>query len=235
MDSLLAYLPYQEDLKLLARFPFGEDLDLLDDATRRLLRERVQAQHEVRWRKHSLWGDLDEALALQGITTFGIPEEFSGPGALSYPEYLRAGATVARAIGAYSQGLGIDTAGLSLGRSHVLAFGSEDQKRLALTPLCEHGHQIAWGLTSTGSGSKPLHPSAAPLRARRDGENWILSGAKIFITVAHRANWLVLITATDEGPTTFLVPRDSEGLSVSLIHKTGLHDSETTGSVPFFL
>ncbi|MFQ5553424.1 MAG: acyl-CoA dehydrogenase family protein, partial [Thermoplasmata archaeon] len=99
--------------------------------------------------------------------------------------------------------------------SHIVLAGSEEQKARYLPHLAAGDYLGAWALTEPTSGS-----DAASLRttAVRDGDEWVLNGAKSLITNAAHAGVLVVMASTDSeqgsrGVSAFAVDRDTPGLS----------------------
>ena len=107
----------------------------------------------------------------------------------------------------------------------ILRFGSEEQKRAYLPALIDGDMIGAHCMTEPGSGS-----DAYGLRtvASRDGQRYVLNGAKTFISNAHAADLFLVFATVDKGRgffgiTAFLLPRNTPGLSVGRpISKLGL-------------
>lgn len=103
-------------------------------------------------------------------------------------------------------------------------FGNEEQR--AILPKMAAGDAVvAFALTEmTGGTGRDLKSIA-----RRDGDHWRISGEKHLITWADRADWFLLVAATDEGGekgslTAFLFPRETEGFEIDATqHTMGLH------------
>jgi glutaryl-CoA dehydrogenase len=108
----------------------------------------------------------------------------------------------------------------------VYAFGSEEQKQRWL-PQMAKGEVIAcFGLTEPHGGSDPANMKT---HARRDGKDWVLSGAKMWITNGSIADLAVVWAQTDEGIRGFLIEKGSKGFSADLIkHKMSLRASITS-------
>jgi glutaryl-CoA dehydrogenase len=95
-------------------------------------------------------------------------------------------------------------------------FGSEEQKREWL-PRMAPGEAIGcFGLTEPDSGSDP---GSMRTRARRDGDDWILNGTKMWITNGGIADVAIVWATTDEGVRGFLVPRGARGFETRDIHR----------------
>jgi len=109
----------------------------------------------------------------------------------------------------------------------IYAFGSEEQKQHWL-PRMAQGEVIAcFGLTEPHGGSDPANMKT---HARRQGKDWVLNGAKMWITNGSIADLAVVWARTDEGIRGFLVEKDFKGFTTTLIkHKMSLRASITSG------
>jgi len=114
----------------------------------------------------------------------------------------------------------------SLAMGSIHRFGSEQQKQEWL-PRMSRGEVIGcFGLTEPGAGSDP---ASMKTFARRDGDDWILTGSKRWIGMASIAQVAVVWAQTHEGVRGFLVPTDTPGFSAPEIkHKMSLRASVTS-------
>jgi short/branched chain acyl-CoA dehydrogenase len=161
------------------------------------------------------------ALNLMGIP---FPEEYGGAGgdtlayALTVEELTRVDSSVAITLCAHT----------SLGTQPVYLYGTEDQRREWLPRLCAGEILGAFGLTEAEGGSDAAHTTT---RAVRDGDEWVIDGAKQFITNAGTdISGLVTITALtgDRQITNFLVPNGTPGYEQGEPYrKMGWHASDT--------
>lgn len=104
----------------------------------------------------------------------------------------------------------------SLAMYAIWRWGSEEQK-LQWLPRMAAGEAIGcFGLTEPDAGSDP---GAMRTRARRDGEDWIVHGQKMWITNGSVADVAVVWAATDEGVRGFLVPAGTKGFATQDIHR----------------
>jgi glutaryl-CoA dehydrogenase len=104
----------------------------------------------------------------------------------------------------------------SLAMYAIHAFGSEEQKQEWL-PQMAAGEAIGcFGLTEADFGS---NPSGMRTAAKRDGDDWILDGTKMWITNGSIADVAVVWAQTDEGIRGFVVPTETPGFSAREIHK----------------
>jgi alkylation response protein AidB-like acyl-CoA dehydrogenase len=163
-------------------------------------------------------------LGLMGVL---VPEQFGGAG-LGYIEYV----TVLVELGRVCGSIGLSVAAHnSLCTGHILQFGNDVQKQKYLPKLATGQWIGAWGLTEQNTGSDA---GGMLTTAREDGDSFILSGSKNFITHGKSGNLAVVIARTGEkgdahGMTAFIVERGTSGFSAGKKeNKLGMRASETT-------
>lgn len=162
-------------------------------------------------------------LGLMGIL---VPAEYGGSG-FGYFEYMTALIEISKVCG--SIGLSV-AAHNSLGTGHILAFGTEEQKKKYLPKLASGEHIAAWGLTEPNTGSDAMRMKVV---AKEDGDHFVLNGAKRFITHGISGDTVVVIARTGElldshGMTAFIVERGTPGFSAGKKEdKLGMRASET--------
>jgi glutaryl-CoA dehydrogenase len=114
----------------------------------------------------------------------------------------------------------------SLAMFSIWNNGSEEQKQQWLPGMAAGELIGCFGLTEPDAGSEP---AAMKSRARRDGDDWILNGRKMWITNGSIADVAVVWANTDQGIRGFLVPTDTPGFSAHTIHhKLSLRASITS-------
>ncbi|MGH2694967.1 MAG: acyl-CoA dehydrogenase family protein, partial [Actinomycetota bacterium] len=182
--------------------------------------------HVREWdRSEAMDRDIVRKLADVGFLGAPLPEEYGGGGVDSVSYCL-----IIEELGrADSSVRGIASVNVGLVGKTILKWGTEEQKREWLPRLCSGEALGCYGLTEPGSGS-----DAASLRttAKRDGNDWLLSGSKMFITNGTWAGLAIVFARTgEEGPkgiTAFLVPTDSEGFEARPVKgKLGLRSQDT--------
>jgi glutaryl-CoA dehydrogenase len=104
----------------------------------------------------------------------------------------------------------------SLAMFAIWRWGSEEQKTEWLPQMATGEALGCFGLTEPDAGSDP---AAMRTRARRDGEDWILNGTKMWITNGSAAKVAVVWAHTDDGIRGFLVPKGTKGFTTQDIHK----------------
>ncbi|HET7266555.1 MAG TPA: acyl-CoA dehydrogenase family protein [Oleiagrimonas sp.] len=109
----------------------------------------------------------------------------------------------------------------------IFAFGSEEQKQHYLPKMADGELIGCFGLTEPHGGSDP---SNMKTHAKKDGDDWVIDGAKMWITNGNLAHVAVVWAQTDEGIRGFIVPTDSKGFTAQEIHrKMSLRASVTSG------
>jgi glutaryl-CoA dehydrogenase len=98
----------------------------------------------------------------------------------------------------------------------IWKFGSEEQKQRWLPPMARGEVIGCFGLTEPDSGSDP---GSMRTSGRRDGDDWVLSGTKMWITNGSVADLAIVWARTDEGIRGFLVPTETPGFSASDVHR----------------
>ena len=123
------------------------------------------------------------------------------------------------------------SAHISLGGAPLNLFGTDEQKEKYLTPICTGESFGAFGLTEPNAGSDA---GGTETRAVEDGDDWVISGSKVYITNASHAKHLAItaITGMVDGKkeiSAIIVPTDAEGFTIiDNYEKMGLNASNTT-------
>jgi alkylation response protein AidB-like acyl-CoA dehydrogenase len=162
-------------------------------------------------------------LGMMGVL---VPEEYGGAG-LGYFEYSAVIQEISKVCG--SIGLSV-AAHNSLCTNHILLFGNDEQKKKYLPKLATAEFIGAWGLTEPNTGSDAGNMKTT---AVKEGDNWILSGTKSWITHGKSGDVAVVICRTGEprtsgNSTAFIVERGTKGfLAGKKENKLGMRASET--------
>ena len=104
----------------------------------------------------------------------------------------------------------------SLAMFAIHEFGTEEHKQAWLPGMARGEIVGCFGLTEADFGS---NPSGMLTNAKRDGEDWILNGSKMWITNGSVADVAVVWAQTDDGVRGFIVPTESPGFTANTIHK----------------
>lgn len=171
--------------------------------------------------------DVFKKLGELGLMGILVPEQYGGAG-LGYFEYVTAISEITK----FDPSIGLSLAAHnSLCTGHILQFGNEEQKQKYLPKLATAEWIGAWGLTEPNTGSDAGNMMTV---AHRDGDDWVINGAKCWITHGKSGNVAVVIARTGEkgdshGMTAFIVERGTPGFTGGRKeNKLGMRASETT-------
>ena len=162
-------------------------------------------------------------LGLMGITT---PTEFGGS-EMDFTSYILAIHELSKVSAAIGVILSVHT---SVGTNPILYFGTDKQKRKYVPKLASGEYLGAFCLTEPSAGSDA---GSLKTRAVREGENYVIDGAKVFITNGGEADVYILFASTDpqagsRGISAFIVEKDTPGFIIGKDErKMGLHGSRT--------
>tara|TARA_Y100000589_G_scaffold328039_1_gene371269 strand:+ start:101448 stop:102587 length:1140 start_codon:yes stop_codon:yes gene_type:complete len=205
---------YNENQKMIAQ--------MIRDFGEREIRPKMMEWDEKQEFPVPVFKKLGE-LGLMGVL---VPQEYGGSG-FTYDEYI----TVVEEIGKICGSIGLSVAAHnSLCTGHILQFGNEEQKKKYLPKLATAEWIGAWGLTehNTGSDAGGMNTTAV-----KDGDYYIINGAKNFITHAISGDVAVVIVRTGEkgdsrGMSAFIVEKGTPGFSSGKKeNKLGMRASET--------
>jgi len=156
--------------------------------------------------------ELIPEIASLGLLGATIPEEYGGAGMnqVSYGlicQEMERGDSGLRSFASVQS---------SLVMYPIFAFGSEEQKREYL-PKMAAGETIGcFGLTEPHGGSDPANMKTV---AKKDGADWVINGAKMWITNGNLAHVALVWARTDDGIRGFLVPTKTKGFAAQEVHK----------------
>ncbi|MGB6036440.1 MAG: acyl-CoA dehydrogenase [Cryomorphaceae bacterium] len=189
--------------------------------------EREIRPHFMEWDESQHFPiDTMKKMGELGLLGVFVPEEYGGSG-FGYYEYYTAVSEIAKICG--SLGLSV-AAHNSLCTGHILAFGSEEQKKKWLPKLATGEWIGAWGLTESNTGSDALRMKTT---AVKDGNEWVINGTKNWITHGISGDVAVVLVRTGElldsrGITAFVVERGTPGFKAGKKeNKLGMRASET--------
>ncbi|MGY1725358.1 acyl-CoA dehydrogenase family protein [Geodermatophilus sp. SYSU D01062] len=191
----------------------AEDFTQIRDAVRQLVREVVVPREEEIDLDDRIPEELRGAAADMGLFGYALPEEYGGLG-VSMSEDVELAFEFGYTTPAFRSLFGTNN---GIAGQVIAKFGSEEQKK-AYLPRLAAGELIgSFALTEAEAGSDP-----AGLRtsARRDGDGWVLDGAKRYITNAPLADLFVVFARTDpeekggRGISSFVVDAKAPGVSL---------------------
>ncbi|WP_018000623.1 acyl-CoA dehydrogenase family protein [Paracoccus sp. N5] len=203
-----------------------EEQEAIREAARDFAQERLAPGAAARDRAHQFPREELTEMGALGFLGMLVPEAHGGSetGMVAYALALE---EIAAADGACSTIMSVHS---SVGCVPILRFGTDAQRERFL-PRMASGEWIGgFALTEPGAGSDA---SALKTRARREGEHYVIDGAKQFITSGKNGKVVIVFAVTDpeagkKGISAFIVPTETPGYQVvSVEHKLGQHSSDT--------
>lgn len=168
--------------------------------------------------------EASDALTASGFNAVHVPEEFGGQGADSV-----AACIVIEEVARVDVSASLIPAVNKLGTMGLILRGSDDLKRKVLPDLVD-GKLASYALSEREAGSDA---AAMRTRAKADGDDWILNGAKAWITNGGKSTWYTVMAVTDpdkgaNGISAFMVHIDDEGFTIGpKERKLGIKGSPT--------
>jgi acyl-CoA dehydrogenase len=170
--------------------------------------------------------EVRKKAAENGLVGAWIPEEYGGAGA-----GFLGNAIITEELSKVDMGIGLNVTAATFGCEAILHFGSEDQKKTYLPPVCR-GEQVSAGaFTEPNAGTDVAGYRA---KAVKDGSDYVISGNKMFITNGTVCDFMVAqcITNPEEKKhnsfSLIIVPADAKGITRNKIHgKMGIRSSDT--------
>ena len=206
-------------------FGFTEEQKMLRDTIRKFVDKEIKGTYardldedpEKMFIDEAMWEKIKDL----GVFAAAVPEEYGGVGGtfmddvIINEEFARGSAAVAMSFGATT----------GFGARAILFSGTEEQKRHFLPKIAEGDIRFALAVTEPGGGTDIL--GSLRTFARREGDHFFVSGQKVFITNAHKADYLLTLVKTDKEAvkktkalSLFLIPvHDNQGIKIVPLKK----------------
>ncbi len=208
-------------------FSFTPDQEAFRDAVRAFLQKEVAPVVVEMDEREEFPRATVRRMQEEGYFGVPVPEEYGGLGlgkvgyCIFLEELGKVDASHGTIVGAHT----------SLGTSPLLYYGTEEQKQRWLAPAAKGEKLLAFSLTEPGSGSDS---GAVHTVAEKDGDGWVITGNKIYVSNGREADTIVVMAGNDVklgpngGVTAFLVDKNLPGFSVGRCEKKmGLHGTST--------
>ena len=208
-------------------FQLSEEHGMIRKMVREFAKNEIEPTAAQRDEEQHFDRAIFDKMAELGLTGIPWPEEYGGIGSdflaycIAVEELSRVDASIGVTLSAHT----------SLAGWPVYKFGTEEQKQKYLRPMAQGEKIGAYGLTEPSSGSDA---GGMKTTARLNGDHYVISGSKIFITNGGIADIYIVFASTDptqktKGITAFIVESDFPGFSVGKKeNKLGIRSSPTT-------
>lgn len=209
------------------RMQFTPEHDALRDTVAKFVANEINP-HVAEWEaagefpSHAVFKRMGE-LGLLGLRW---PEEYGGAGLdMSYSLVLAEELGLID-CGGVPMAIGVHT---DMCTPALARFGSDALRREFLAPSIAGDMVGCLGVSEPGGGSDV---AAVRTQARRDGDDYVITGSKMWITNGMKADWCCLLANTSDGKphenkSLIIVPMDRPGIERQKIHKIGMHSSDT--------
>jgi alkylation response protein AidB-like acyl-CoA dehydrogenase len=207
-------------------FELPEEMKMLQDMAYRFAQAEIAPVSEECDRGETYTPELRKKAGQNGLVSPWIPEEYGGAGV-----GILGNALVMEQFSRIDTGIGLNIVAAGFGCEAVHAFGTEEQKKRYLPPVCS-GEQVSAGAFTEPNAGTDVAGYAT--RAVQDGNDYVINGSKMFITNGTVCDWMVCqcVTHPDEKThhrfSQIIVPADAPGVTRTKIHgKMGIRASDT--------
>ncbi|ADC49468.1 acyl-CoA dehydrogenase [Alkalihalophilus pseudofirmus OF4] len=206
---------------------FTEEQEMMRKMVRDFAQEQITPFIEKMEENETFPREIVNKMGELGLMGIPIPEEYGGAG-MDFTSYIIAINELSKVSATVGVILSVHT---SVGTNPILYFGTEEQKQKYVPKLASGEYLGAFGLTEPGAGSDA---GSLKTTAKKEGNDYILNGSKVFITNGGEADVYIVFASTDsqlgtKGISAFIVDKDTPGFSVGKKEKKmGLHGSNTT-------
>ena len=220
------YTAVEEEEKTIMNFDYSETQEMVAQSAKDFAEKYIRP-HVMEWDEAQTFPlEIFKRAGEFGFMGVLVPEALGGSG-LGYHEYI----AIIEEVSKVDPSIGLSIAAHnSLCTNHILSFGTQIQKEKWIPKLASGEFLGAWGLTehNTGSDAGGMNTTAV-----EDGDDYILNGAKNFITHGRSGDVAVVIVRTGEkgdshGMTAFVVEKGTKGFKAGKKeNKLGMRASET--------
>ncbi len=210
-------------------FIFTEEHEALRESIRAFVLREL-APHADEWEETTFPDWVFRRMGELGFLGLDKPERYGGQGGDYFASIVLAEELVHARSGGMAMGIAEHT---DMTMPPILAFGTEAQKQEWLVPAIAGTKILCLGITEPDAGSDVAAIKTRAVRSDDGSGEYVINGAKTYITNGHRADAIVLVTKTDpdaghDGFTLFIVPMDLPGVvREQRLEKLGMHASDT--------
>lgn len=207
-------------------YRLSDELQMLKDMAYKFGQaEMVPIAHEAD-EKEAYTPEVRMKAAENGLLGAWIPEEYGGPGVGFLGHTI-----ITEELSKACIGIGLNLYGACFGAQNIYHYGTEEQKKKYLPPICTGEYVFAGAYTEPNAGTDV---AGYKTRAVRDGKDWVINGTKMFITNGTCSTHMIVQAITEPDAkkhssfSQILVPCDTKGVTRTKLHgKLGLRASDT--------
>jgi len=207
-------------------FEFTEEQKMLQDMAYKFAKANFSSVSEECDEGEKYTAEIRKKAAAQGLVGAWLPEEYGGAGA-----GILGNAIITEELSKVDMGIGLNVTAATFGCEAIFQYGSEEQKKTWLPPVCAGEKVAAGAFTEPNAGTDV---AGYKTRAVKDGSDYVINGNKMFITNGTVCDFMVTqcITNPEEKKhnsfSLIIVPADSKGVTRNKIRgKMGIRSSDT--------
>ncbi len=203
-----------------------EELQMLKDMAYKFGQAEMAPHAHEADEKEAYTPEIRMKAAENGLLGAWIPEEYGGPGVGFLGHTI-----ITEELSKACIGIGLNLYGACFGAQNIYHYGTEEQKKKYLPPICTGEYVFAGAYTEPNAGTDV---AGYKTRAVRDGKDWVINGTKMFITNGTCSTHMIVQAITEPDAkkhasfSQILVPCDTQGVTRTKLHgKLGLRASDT--------
>ena len=207
-------------------FELTDELKMLKEMAYKFAQAEFSGFSQECDREEKYTPDIRRKAAENGLVGAWIPEEYGGAGA-----GFLGNAIITEELSKIDMGIGLNVVAATFGCESIVHFGTEEQKKTYLPPVCT-GEQVSAGAFTEPNAGTDV--AGYRTKAVKDGSDYVINGNKMFITNGTVCNFMVVqcITNPEEKKhnsfSLIVVPADTSGITRNKIHgKLGIRSSDT--------
>jgi len=208
-------------------FELTEEMRMLTDMAYKFAQQEFEPISKECDEEEKYTPEIRKKAGENGLVGAWVPEEFGGAGV-----GILGNTIITEQLSRVDMGIGLNVVASSFGCENVLFFGTDEQKQELLPPICAGDTVSAGAYTEPNAGTDV---SGYKTRAVRDGDEYVITGNKMFITNGTVCDWMVVQAITNPDAkihksfSQFIVPADLPGITRTKIRgKMGIRSSDTS-------
>jgi alkylation response protein AidB-like acyl-CoA dehydrogenase len=207
-------------------FELSEELKMLRDMTYKFAQAEIAPISHECDKDEKYTPEIRKKAAAQGLVAAWVPEEFGGAGV-----GILGNTIITEELSRVDMGVGLNVVAACFGCEAIFFFGSDEQKKKYLPPVCRGEWVSAGAFTEPNAGTDV---AGYKTKGVKDGSDFVINGNKMFITNGSVCDFMVaqVITKPEEKKhnsfTQIIVPADTKGITRNKLHgKMGIRSSDT--------
>jgi len=189
--------------------------------------EKECVPHLDEWEERTFPSSIFKRFGELGFLGLRYPPEYGGQGGDYFTAVVLSEEMAKAGLGGLAMAIDVQA---EMATPPVFKFGTEEQRRRWVVPAIQGDQIAALAITEPDAGSDVAGITTI---ARRDGDDYVVNGRKIFITNGARCDWALVVTKTDrarghKGYNLFVIEKGTPGFTVTrTLEKLGMHSSDT--------